>query len=104
MFVELRIKGKVLKDALEVPRYAIRSGNQVWVINDDRLRIKQVQIARQDKEYAYVVSGLEDSQAIVVSALEAVTDGMLVRTSDPETPKDANTPLSPENKSIKETK
>ncbi len=102
MFVELRIKGKILKDALEVPRYAIRSGNQVWVINEDRLRIKQVRIARQDKEYAYVVSGLGDNQAIVVSALEAVTDGMLVRTGEPETPQDTNTPLGQENKSIKE--
>ena len=102
MFVELRIKGKILKDALEVPRYAIRSGNQVWVINEDRLRVKQVRIARQDKEYAYVVSGLEDNPVIVVSALEAVTDGMLVRTGEPETPQDTNTPLSPEDKSVKE--
>ncbi|UCC22217.1 MAG: efflux RND transporter periplasmic adaptor subunit [Planctomycetota bacterium] len=103
MFVDLRIKGKILKDALQVPRYAIRSGNQVWVINGDRLRIKQVRIARQDKEYAYVVSGLEDNQAIVVSALEAVTDGMLVRTGEPETPKDANTPLALTDERVKET-
>jgi len=103
MFVELLIKGKILRDALQVPRYAIRSGNQVWVINEDRLRIKQVRIARQDKEYAYVVSGLDDNPAIVVSALEAVTDGMLVRTGEPETPERADTLLGAEDKNVKET-
>lgn len=102
MFVELHIKGKVLRNALKVPRYAIHSGNQVWVINKDRLLIKQVHIARQDQEYAYVVSGLTDNPTIVVSPLEAVTDGMLVRTGEPETPQGADTLPDSEDKNVKE--
>jgi multidrug efflux system membrane fusion protein len=81
MFVELLIKGKILKGAVQVPRYAVHNGNQVWVLSEDRLRIRQVQIARQDNEYAYVVAGLEDGAAVVTSALDTVTNGMLVRAS-----------------------
>jgi hypothetical protein len=47
---------------------------------DSRLRIYPVKIARQDQDYAYVVSGLEDGAVIVTSPLDTVTDGMSVRT------------------------
>ena len=80
MFVELFIKGKTLKKAIPVPRYAIRKANQVWVVHDGRLDIKELKIIREDKNYAYVVSGLEDGATIVLSSLDVATQGMQVRT------------------------
>ncbi len=89
MFVELVIKGRVLEKAIPVPRYAVHNGNQVWVADNGRLHIKQVRIARQDENYAYVVSGLEDGQMIVAGAMDTVTDGMKIR-SQLETPTEAD--------------
>lgn len=84
MFVELLIKGRTLKKAILVPRYAVHNGNQVWVVGDGRLNIRELKIVRKDKTYAYVVSGLEDGDVIVLSSVDTVTDGMRVRTETAE--------------------
>ncbi|MHC4119562.1 MAG: efflux RND transporter periplasmic adaptor subunit [Planctomycetota bacterium] len=80
VFVEVFIEGKVLKSAVAVPRDAVREGNKVWVVKEGRLQIRTLEIARADKDFAYAVSGLDDQVLIVVSSLDMVTDGMVVRT------------------------
>ena len=79
MFVEVGIKGKVLDNVIRVRRDAVHNRNEVWVQEGDVLRIKQVEIARKDKEYAYVSSGIEDGSVVVTSPLDAVTDEMKIR-------------------------
>jgi hypothetical protein len=39
-----------------------------------------LEIARADKDFAYIISGLDDETLIVVSSLDMATDGMAVRT------------------------
>lgn len=80
MFVELLIKGKTLEKVIPVPRYAVRNGSHVWVSRDGRLHIVELKIVRKDKTFAYVVSGLEDGAIIILSSMDAITDGMQVRT------------------------
>lgn len=80
VFAEVFIEGKILKNSVAVPRDAVRESNKVWAVNDDRLHIKTLQIARTDKEFAYAISGLDEGAQIVVSSLDMVTDGMAVRT------------------------
>jgi multidrug efflux pump subunit AcrA (membrane-fusion protein) len=80
VFVEVLIEGRVLKDAIAIPRDAIHSGNEVWVVRDNRLHIQQLEIVRADRDFAYVVSVLLDGDKIVVSSLDVVTEGMEVRT------------------------
>lgn len=81
MFVEVAIQGRILEQVLPIPRSSIHNGTEVWVVHEDsRLQIHKIDIARQDHEYAYVVSGLEDGAVIVTSSLDTVTDGIKVRT------------------------
>ncbi len=80
VFAEVLIKGKILKNGIAVPRDAIREGNRVWVVSDGQLHIRTLEIARADKDFAYITSGLDDGAEIVVSSLDAVVDGMAVRT------------------------
>ncbi len=80
VFAEVLIEGNILKNAIAVPRDAIREGNRVWVVNEGRLHIRTLEIARADKDFAYITSGLDDGAEIVVSSLDAVVDGMAVRT------------------------
>ncbi|MHC4061967.1 MAG: efflux RND transporter periplasmic adaptor subunit [Planctomycetota bacterium] len=80
LFVDVLIEGKVLKNAVAVPRDAVRNADEVWVVENGRLHIKHLDIIRSDKEFAYALSGLNDGAQIVVSALDAVTSGMSVRT------------------------
>lgn len=79
-FVEVAIEGKLLADAVAIPRDAIRQGNKIWLVNDGRLHIRSPQIVRADERFAYVVSGVEDNALLVISALNVPIDGMKVRT------------------------
>ncbi|MHC4165639.1 MAG: efflux RND transporter periplasmic adaptor subunit [Planctomycetota bacterium] len=80
VFAEVLIEGSVLKNAVAVPRDAVRESNKVWVVAEGRLHIKTLEIARADKDFAYAISGLEEAAQIVVSSLDVVTEGMAVRT------------------------
>ena len=80
VFAEVFIEGRTLKAAVAVPRDAIHEGNKVWLVNDGHLRIKPLEIARADKDFAYAVSGVEDKALIVVSSLDTVVEGTEVRT------------------------
>lgn len=80
-FVEVRIAGKTLYDAVAVPREAIHGPNRVWLVEDGRLTIRPLEIVRTDERYAYVTSGLPDEVRIVTSTLDAVVEGMEVRVS-----------------------
>ena len=79
-FVEVFIKGNFLKNAAAIPRYAVHNGNEVWVVNNDRIHIQTLQIVRRDANFVYVVADIEDNTVIVVSSLDAVTNGMEIRT------------------------
>jgi RND family efflux transporter MFP subunit len=98
MFAEVLIQGKTLRDAVAVPRDAVREGNQVWLVNEGRLHIQPLDVVRADKDFAYVASGLDDGANVVVSSLDAVVDGMKVRTRTEIEPaqQDSNEPNEPE--------
>ena len=79
-FVEVEISGRTLNNVIPVPRHAIREGNTVWVLDDGVLEVRSVQLARTDREQALVQDGLAPGDQVVVSTLDAVTDGMTART------------------------
>lgn len=94
MFVNLEIKGNLLKNIIRVPRYAIRSNDTVWLAREGKLHIQPVTVARNDKGFTYISSGLSDGDVIITSTLDIVTDQMEIRTqsadstdSDKEAPK-----------------
>lgn len=93
-FVNVDIVGRIGEDLISVPRHAVHNGNQIWVFDGGTLRIREVEVARSDRETAFIRSGLVDGQSVVVSSLDAVTDGMKVRAAgteeaDNEAPEDA---------------
>jgi RND family efflux transporter MFP subunit len=79
-FVEVFIEGKILKDAIAVPRDALHDGNKVWLVNDGHLQIRPLEILRADKDFAYIRSGIEDKAMIATSSLDTAIEGMKVRT------------------------
>jgi len=79
-FVEVAIAGRMLKDAVAVPRDAIHGEDTVWLVRDSRLYIQKLDIVRADEEFAYVTSGLPDTAQVVTSTIDAVFEGMEVRT------------------------
>ena len=80
VFAEVLIQGKTLCNAVAVPRDAIRQGNRMWIVNGNRLVVRPLDIVRADKSFAYLVSDDLDNAKVVISSLDAVVDGMEVRT------------------------
>jgi len=84
-FVDVRILGRTLRNVVSVPRYAVHEGERVWVFADGKLGIREVEVLRSDRQQALISSGLEEGDLVIVSSLDAVTDGMTVRRADAET-------------------
>jgi len=78
-FVDVRIFGSTLANVVPLPRHALRDGEKVWVFDDGSLRMRDVSVARADRERVYVSAGLEPGEQVIVSSLDAITDGMVVR-------------------------
>ncbi len=78
-FVKVEISGYDLEQVVVVPRHAVHENNTVWTVEGEQLRLIPVTIVRTDQDTSYVSAGLEPGDLVVVSQLDAVTDGMLVR-------------------------
>ena len=78
-FVDVQIFGRTLEGVVPVPRFAIHEGDQVWVFDDGKLAIRRVQVLRSDRQQTLVAEGIDANELVIVSSLDAVTDGMAVR-------------------------
>jgi len=79
-FVRAEIKGKTIDDVFAVPRHALLEGNRVPLVDGDkRLRLTPVEATHSDHDFYYVHSGLEDGVEVIVSAMGAAIEGMLVK-------------------------
>ncbi len=80
-FVGATIQGSAAEKTIRVPRSAVRGSRQLLFVDDDnKIEIRDVDIVRSDNLYSYLQGGATDGERIVVSALEAPIDGMSVRT------------------------
>ncbi len=82
-FVEARIQGSSLEEIIRVPRTALRGSDQlVFVDDDDRLRIRSVEIIRADADYVYLTGGAAAGERIVTTSLESPVNGTKVRVTE----------------------
>ena len=79
MFVSVKIKGKAVDQAFVLPRHVVYPGDIVYTVEDNRLKIKPVNILRAYKDSVIVSQGLSAGDHIIKTPLSAATDGMLVR-------------------------
>jgi RND family efflux transporter MFP subunit len=83
MFVEAEIEGRKVSDVAVLPRAALRGRDEMLVIDEEsRLRFRPVEVSRTTDTEVIVAGGLAAGERVLLSPLEAVTDGMLVRTLD----------------------
>ena len=83
LFVEAEILGREEASVHVLPRSALRASSQTLIVDaEDRLRWREVQVLRADREHVVVGAGLAAGDRVCVSALESVVDGMQVRVRD----------------------
>lgn len=79
-FVEARIQAEPIENVVRLNRDYVRSNNTVWVMEDEKLQVREVEIVLSDAENAYINSGLEDNDKVVTTNLSTVADGVGLRT------------------------
>ena len=93
LFVDVEIAGRVLPDALVVPRSALRSGGRVLVLDDqDRVHFRPVEVLRREREVVVIESGLEAGERVAVSPMPNAVEGMRVRSVEDSPTKDGGGP------------
>ena len=76
IFLEARIPGKIIKDAIDIPRRAIYETNYVYVVDEGKFDYRKVEIARLENNHAIISSGLLNNDTLVIAALQGVAPGM----------------------------
>ncbi|MFT7667996.1 MAG: RND family efflux transporter MFP subunit [Planctomycetota bacterium] len=80
MFVDGQISGHVLENVMQFPRSALRDGEQLYALDqEDRLRFVPANVIRRERDRVILRAEIPEGTRVVVSPLEIVTNGMLVR-------------------------
>lgn len=78
MYCLVDIRGTDLKNALVIPRNALREGNRLYVEKDGKLAITTTTIVHAEGDRLVVSGGLEPGDRLVVSELLFPADGMTI--------------------------
>ena len=93
-YVQAAIHGKTIESVILLPRRLARDGGQVWLMEENRLLIRDIEVLWKNREYLFVkqTNGIMQGRKIVVSQLSSAVDGMAVRVNGEEkiTPDGAN--------------
>lgn len=80
LFVQARIGGRAAEGVAVIPRQALLGPGQVLIVDDEnRLRFRDVEVLRLDREEALISSGLRDGDRVCLTSIQAPVDGMTVR-------------------------
>ena len=85
MFVTVQVEVPSDLPLIELPTIALRPGNRVWLLQDDRLVIKDVDVALVQEDRTLVLpgkSGLAVGERVIVSPLALAVDGMQLRSEE----------------------
>ena len=89
LFVEARIEGREIPEAVVLPTTALHDGDVVYVVDeDDRVRFRPVEVLRDRREEVVLGGGLDRAARVVTSPLRGAVDGMRVRPVESDEPED----------------
>jgi len=84
MFVMVDLQGNTLNESALLPRTALRQGGVVWVVDEaGTMKFRKVKVARTHGKDTLISSGLAHGEKVVTTPLQAVSDGMAVRMTQP---------------------
>jgi RND family efflux transporter MFP subunit len=77
-YVTARLEGKTVPGALVIPNNTIYQGTYVYIVEDEILRRRDIDIAWQNDAEAVIGAGLNPGDLLVTTALGQVTSGIRV--------------------------
>jgi hypothetical protein len=77
-FVDVEMDGRE-GEYLILPRRAVQAGNEVWIVDEGKIRIVPVRVLQQREGQAFITGDLESGQRVVVEGIDLATEGMTVQ-------------------------
>ncbi len=78
------IQAEPIENVFRLNRDYLRKNGTVWVMEEGKLRIRDVDIVFRDAQNAYISGGLEDGDRVVTTNLSTVVDGAALRLEQTE--------------------
>jgi len=80
-YVKVIIEGPEEENVFSLPRGALRDSSTVWILDDeDRLRIKDVEVLWSLDDMVFVRNGIGPDDRIITSRIGTPVEGMILRT------------------------
>ncbi|MBW1693493.1 MAG: efflux RND transporter periplasmic adaptor subunit [Deltaproteobacteria bacterium] len=79
MFVTVEIRGKKIEKAYHLPRHVVHGDDVLYIVEENRLRIRSVSVLRRFKNSVFIDKGLSDGDLIIKTPVSDAVDGMQVR-------------------------
>jgi RND family efflux transporter MFP subunit len=78
-FVQVILHGRTLPDVAILPAGALRDDGTVWVMNDEHLVIRRVEVVRRTREEVVIGEGLAPGDKVVLTHVAGASEGMKLR-------------------------
>jgi multidrug efflux pump subunit AcrA (membrane-fusion protein) len=86
-YVEVEIQGREVVDVVELPRRALREGNQALIYGKgDRLEVREVDVVWRREHSVLLTGGVRDGEEVIVSRISNAVDGLKLRKAPREKP------------------
>lgn len=82
--VQVDIEATPIENVVRLDRSYLRQNDTVWVMENDLLRIREVDVIFSDSTHAYITTGLESGEKVVTTSLATVVDGLAIREAGDE--------------------
>ena len=79
MFCKVDIQGHAIQHAFVLPRQAVSFENTVYVVKENRLLTRPVEVARIQNGKAIIVKGLQEGEQVIITRLENPPENSLVQ-------------------------
>ncbi len=76
-FYDVEFPGKEMNQVMVIPREAVFKNNQVWVVEQNELKLQSAEIVKKAEDYQYI-RGPQEGQMLVIESLMNVKDGQRV--------------------------
>ncbi len=84
-FMETYIQGDEISGVIRLNRDYVRQNETVWVMEEGKLQIRDVDIVFSDAKYTYISKGLNENEQVVTTNLSTVVEDAKLRLASADT-------------------
>jgi len=78
-YVRLEIQGKKIKDIYIIPQKAIRENNQIWIIKNNKLTIRNIDVVWEGAQEILIRGDIKPGEKIIISRITMPVEGMEIK-------------------------